>query len=194
MRPQSLSHVQLFVNPWTAAHQAPLSVGFSSKNARVDCHFLFQEIFPTQGLNPCLLRLLHWQVDSLPLHHPGNPMGFPHLKTQWDYLISKPGLEKLHCPVQTAHPCWKQKCYAVKCLPEAIVWHHCLQCLTDCFLDLPKRCTRCREMSLNSGLVICSQQCWPLRLDPSPSQPRQEPGGGQLEQEGSQQQAEAAED
>ena len=24
-------------------------------------------IFPTQGSNPCLLRLLHWQADSLPL-------------------------------------------------------------------------------------------------------------------------------
>ena len=26
---KSLSHVQLFVNPWTVAHQAPLSIGFS---------------------------------------------------------------------------------------------------------------------------------------------------------------------
>ena len=24
---------------------------------------------PNQGLNSCLLSLLHWQVDSLPLHH-----------------------------------------------------------------------------------------------------------------------------
>ena len=31
------------------------------------CHALLQGIFPTQGLNPCLLRLLHSQVDSLPL-------------------------------------------------------------------------------------------------------------------------------
>ena len=27
-------------------------------------HFLLQGIFPTQGLNPCLLNLLHWQVSS----------------------------------------------------------------------------------------------------------------------------------
>ena len=27
------------------------------------------EIFPIQGSNLCLLYLLHWQVDSLPLHH-----------------------------------------------------------------------------------------------------------------------------
>ena len=34
------------------------------------CHFLLQGMFPAQGLN---LLLLHWQVDSLPLHHLGNP-------------------------------------------------------------------------------------------------------------------------
>ena len=28
-RAQSLSQVQLFVTPWTTAHQAPLSTGFS---------------------------------------------------------------------------------------------------------------------------------------------------------------------
>ena len=33
------------------------------------CHFLLQGIFPTQGSTLCLLCLLHWQVDSLPLHH-----------------------------------------------------------------------------------------------------------------------------
>ena len=33
------------------------------------CHFLLQGIFLTQGSNPCLL---HWQVDSLPLSHPGS--------------------------------------------------------------------------------------------------------------------------
>ena len=34
----------------------------------MDCHFLLQGIFPTQGLNPHLLCLLLWQEDSLPLH------------------------------------------------------------------------------------------------------------------------------
>ena len=34
---------------------------------------LSRGIFPTQGLNPRLPRLLHWQADSLPLHHLGNP-------------------------------------------------------------------------------------------------------------------------
>ena len=35
------------------------------------CQFLLQGIFPTQGLNRCLL---HWQVGSLPLVPPGNPL------------------------------------------------------------------------------------------------------------------------
>ena len=33
------------------------------------CHFLLQGIFLTQELNPRLLHLLYWQVDSLPLCH-----------------------------------------------------------------------------------------------------------------------------
>ena len=36
-------------------------------STRVGCHALPQGIFLTQGLNPCLLCLLHWQVGSLPL-------------------------------------------------------------------------------------------------------------------------------
>ena len=30
-------------------------------------------IFPTQGLHLCLLSLLHWQADSLPLSHQESP-------------------------------------------------------------------------------------------------------------------------
>ena len=41
------------------------------KNTGVGCHTLLQGIFLTQGLNPCLLGLLHWQADSLPLAPPG---------------------------------------------------------------------------------------------------------------------------
>ena len=36
-------------------------------------HFLLQGIFPTQGLNLVLLRLLHWQKHSLLLAPPGKP-------------------------------------------------------------------------------------------------------------------------
>ena len=54
----------------TAAHQAPLSMGFSRQESWNEFHSLLQEIFPTQGLNP---DLLHWQVDSLLSEPPGKP-------------------------------------------------------------------------------------------------------------------------
>ena len=38
------------------------------------CQFLLQGIFQTQGSIPCLLRLLLWQVGSLPLRPPGKPL------------------------------------------------------------------------------------------------------------------------
>ena len=67
----TFSHVQLFVTPWTVAHQTPCPWDFPGKNTGVSCHFLLQGIFPTQGSNPRLLHLLHWQADSLPLAPPG---------------------------------------------------------------------------------------------------------------------------
>ena len=50
-----------------------------SRNTGVGCHFLLQRIFPTQGLNLCLLHFLHWQVDSLPRSLQGSP-AWPELK------------------------------------------------------------------------------------------------------------------
>ena len=52
------SHNQLFVTP--VDHNPP------GKNTGVDCHLLLQGIFLTQGSNPRLLHLLHWQAGSLP--------------------------------------------------------------------------------------------------------------------------------
>ena len=41
------------------------------------CPFLLQGIFPTQGLNPCLLCLLHWQANSLSTVTFGKPWPLP---------------------------------------------------------------------------------------------------------------------
>ena len=46
----------------------------AGKNTGVGCHFLLQGIFPTQGLIPSFLCLLHWQMGSLPLAQPGKPI------------------------------------------------------------------------------------------------------------------------
>ena len=69
------SCVRPFVTPGTVARQAPLSMGFFRQEYWSGLHFLLQRILPTRGLNLCLLRhlcllcLLHWPEDSVPLHH-----------------------------------------------------------------------------------------------------------------------------
>ena len=50
-----LTRVQLFVALWTIARQDPLPRGSPGENTSVGCHAFLQGIFPTQGLNPCLL-------------------------------------------------------------------------------------------------------------------------------------------
>ena len=70
---QLLSHVQLFVTLWTVACQAPLSMGFSRQEYWSGLPFPPPGIFQTQGSNPGLLHLLHWQVDSSPLSPLGSP-------------------------------------------------------------------------------------------------------------------------
>ena len=71
-----LSHVQLFETPWTIC-SLPVSSAHGIFQARIlawGCHFLLWGNIPTQGLNPYLVHVLHWQVDSLPLHLLGSPL------------------------------------------------------------------------------------------------------------------------
>ena len=58
------------------------------KNIGVDCHALPQGIFPTQGSNPCLFHLLHWQVGSFPHHHQG--FCFCGSVAQWCLILCDP--------------------------------------------------------------------------------------------------------
>ena len=76
---------------WTVAHQALLSMEFSRQEywTGLPCpstgHLPDPGIFLTQGSNPHLLCLLHWEADSLPLASPGKP-GV--LKTMEDMSLS----------------------------------------------------------------------------------------------------------
>ena len=62
---------------------------FPGKDAGMGCYFLLQRIFLTQELNPGLLCLLHWQVNSLPLHHLRNPISYSLLSNNIWRLIRK---------------------------------------------------------------------------------------------------------
>ena len=67
---KSLSRVQLFATLWTVAHHVAFHPWDSpGKSTGVDCHFLLQGIFPTQGSN---LGLPHCG-QTLPLSHQGSP-------------------------------------------------------------------------------------------------------------------------
>ena len=69
-----LSHVWLLAIPQTAACQLLCPWDSPGKNTGVGCHFLLQGLFSTQGSNPSLLCLLHWQADSLPPRHLRSPL------------------------------------------------------------------------------------------------------------------------
>ena len=61
-------------DPIDCSYQAPLSTEFFRQETRASCYFLLQGSFPDHGSSLCLLHLLHWEANSLPLGHPGGPM------------------------------------------------------------------------------------------------------------------------
>ena len=72
-----LSDVQLFVTPWTVAHLAPLSMGFSRQEYWNGFPFLPLGNLPDPGSEPVSPAL---QADSLPTE----PSGKPHMSvTLW---------------------------------------------------------------------------------------------------------------
>ena len=72
-------------------------MGFCRQDTAVGYHALLQGIFLTQGLNLSLLRLLHWQVGSLPLA----PLGKPN-NVYMSMILSQFLLASLSCIVSTS--------------------------------------------------------------------------------------------
>ena len=67
---KSLSHVGLFVTPWTVAYQAPLSMGFSRQGYWSGLPFPSLGDLPNSGIEPGSPTL---QTDALPSEPPGKP-------------------------------------------------------------------------------------------------------------------------
>ena len=82
---QSLDHVQIFVTSCSLAGYPPLSIECSRQEYWTGLPFPPPGDLPDPGINPCLLCLLHWLVDSLSLSHMGSPDV---------YLCVFPGWEK----------------------------------------------------------------------------------------------------
>ena len=66
---QLLSHVGLFAIPWTASHQAPLSMGFSREEYWSELSFPSPGNLLDPGIKPAFCTSPALQVDSLPLYH-----------------------------------------------------------------------------------------------------------------------------
>ena len=63
-----LSCFRLFATPWMVATRLLCPWDFPGKSSGVDCHFLLQGIFPTQGSNP---GLRHCRQTLYHLSHQG---------------------------------------------------------------------------------------------------------------------------
>ena len=97
---QSPSCVQLFATPWTVAHQAPLSMGFSRQEywSRLPCSPPGD--LPNPGIKLHLLHLLPSQADSLPLAPSGKPT-FDYCSEVSSHLLSASG--KMGTPFEIIH-------------------------------------------------------------------------------------------
>ena len=65
-----LSHVQLFMTPWTVAYQAPLSMGFFRQGYWSGLPFPSPGNLPDPGIEPGSPTL---QADALQSEPPGKP-------------------------------------------------------------------------------------------------------------------------
>ena len=83
-------------DPMTAAHQAPLSMGFPRPEYWSGLPFPSPGDLSNQEWNP---HLLHWQVDALPLIHQGSPASILTLKKKKD-------LWKTLNHISLCHPTW----------------------------------------------------------------------------------------
>ena len=72
--PSHFGHVRLFATPWTVAHQAPLSVGFSWPECWSGLQFPPPGDLPDSGIEPVSPLSSALQADSLVLSHWGSPI------------------------------------------------------------------------------------------------------------------------
>ena len=79
---ESHSRIQLFVTPWTVAHQDPLSVGFSRQGYWSGLPYPPLGDLPNPGIKP---RSPESQANALPSEPPGKPP----LKKKGKFLFTK---------------------------------------------------------------------------------------------------------
>ena len=101
----SRSFVSDSATAWTAARQAPLSMGFSRQECWSGLPFPPPGDLPQPGIELCLL---HWQADSLPLSHLGIPLVSGEAVISTVYFLR--GWGRWGAGVQEGFCVWREKC------------------------------------------------------------------------------------
>ena len=123
------------------------------------CHFLLWGIFPTQGSNP---RLLHWQTDSLPVHHLGSPVLLSWSETLsflpaiwiWPSIHSSPLCPTFSMKLSPASPSLALAAQAIK--PLQHVWSALQSWELENKASI--NCTDARQTHSTHSENICSTQ------------------------------------
>ena len=144
---KSVSHVWLFVTPWTGACHAPLSMGFSRQEYWSGLSFPSPRDLPDPGTEPHLLCLLHWQVDSLRLAiWEGCSWSFPKSSDEsW------------------SQGCWSEEssdCQQPACLRISPKLRHWLKQPRGSTISLRQGCERVQSAAAETMSQVCS-----LRLE-----------------------------
>ena len=119
-----LSHVRLFVTPWTVARQAPLSLGILQTRILEWVVMPPSRVFPTQGSNLCLL---HLPALAGVLYHSCH-LGSPHILQKEPILLTPwfwTGLQNcktiLCCCFKPSHVWY----FAMPALGNLYMWGDC---------------------------------------------------------------------
>ena len=91
---KSLSRVQLFATPWTVAHQAPQSMGFSRQEYWSGLPFPSPGDLPNPGIEPKSPTL---QADALTSELPGKPQMYSIAKNKFTKEIYVISLKEIKC-------------------------------------------------------------------------------------------------
>ena len=94
---KSLSRVPLLATPWTAAYQAPLSMGFSRQEYWSGLPFPPPGDLPNPGIKPIPPVSPALQADSLQRRHLGSP-------STWLLLLSRFSRVQLYNPMDYSPP------------------------------------------------------------------------------------------
>ena len=133
------------------------------KHTGVGCGALLRRIFPTRGLNPCLLSLLHWKLGSLPLVPQRKPCGLLLLLSRSVTSDSATSWTAAHQASLSFPISWSL--FKLMSIEWVMLSNHLILC---CPL-LPSIFPSIRVFSSESVLHIRWPKCWNLSFSISPS-------------------------